>query len=333
MPVPHYLALSGDAYQRGRTHGGELRQQVTECVDFYRELFGCGEEELAQRAVIFERLIEAYAPQQAREIRGIAAGSGLPEAHIFAINARSELVPIEAAECTVLSAPQANLLGQTWDWCRQMEDLVTLLSITLESGHRILTITEPGIVGKIGLSSAGIGVCLNFLLAPRSEDGVPVHTMLREVLEADSLATAQQRLQQAGVGHGGNILLAADSGEAVNFEFAGDQVDERQLHESFVHTNHCLFREVPAGEFEENSQGRLQHAEALLAKAPGPTLQGFKDILSDRQHPDAFIWVPYQPFYGLELGTLCTVVMDLSRGEMHLRMGQDAAAGFESYSV
>lgn len=333
MAAPYYLALSGEAYERGRTHGGELRQQVTESVDFYRELFGYGEQELAQRAAVFERLIEAYAPQQAQEIRGIAAGSGLPEAHIFAINARSELVPIEAAECTALSAPQAALLGQTWDWCRQMEDLVTLLSITLESGHRILTVTEPGIVGKIGLSSAGIGVCLNFLLAPRSEDGVPVHTMLREALEADSLAAAQQRLQQAGTGHGGNILLAAGSGEAVNFEFAGDHVDERQLHENFVHTNHCLFREVPAGEFEENSRGRLHHAGELLAKEPGPTLQGLKNILSDRQNPDASIWVPYQPFYGLELGTLCTVVMDLSRGELHLRMGQDTAADFEIYSV
>ena len=333
MPEPHYLELNGAAYQRGRIHGGELQQQVNDCVDFYRELFGYGERELAQRSAVFERLIDAYAPRQAEEIRGIAAGAGLPEAHIFAINARSELVPIEAAECTVLCAPQAGLLGQTWDWCQRLEDLVTLLSITLESGHRILTVSEPGIVGKIGLSSAGIGVCLNFLLAPRSVDGVPVHTMLREVLEADSLATAQQRLRQSGTGHAGNIMLAAASGEAVNFEFAGDHVDERQLQESFAHTNHCLFRQLPAGEFEENSRGRLQRAGTLLVESPGPTMRDFVDILSDRQDPDASIWVPYQPFYGLELGTLCTVVMDLSRGEMHLRMGQDAAADFEIYRV
>lgn len=70
-----------------------------------------------------------------------------------------------------------------------------------------------------------------------------------------------------------------------------------------------------------------------MVERPGATLLDFRDILSDRQDPDAAIWVPYQPFYGLELGTLCTVVMDLSRGEMHLRMGQDAAADFQIYSV
>lgn len=110
-------------------------------------------------------------------------------------------------------------------------------------------------------------------------------------------------------------------------------MDERQLQESFAHTNHCLFKRLPAGEFEENSWGRMQWAGTLLVERPGPTLRDFRDILSDQQNPDASIWVPYQPFYGLELGTLCTVVMDLSLGEMHLRMGQDAAADFEIYRV
>ena len=333
MSAPHYLELTGDAHQRGRAHGGELRQQVTACVDFYRSLIGLGEAELAQRAGVFERLISAYAPQQALEIRGIAAGSGLPAAHIFAINARSELVPFNTAECTVLCAPQAALLGQTWDWCRQLEELVTLLSITHDNGHRLLTVTEPGIIGKIGLSKAGTGVCLNFLSVPRSEDGIPIHTLLREVLDADSMATARQRLQQAGTGHAGNILLAGASGEAVNFEFAGDQVDERPIDYCFGHTNHCLFRQISAGEMEANSRGRLQRAGELLDKRPEPSLEDFKDILSDRLNPEAPIWASYQPLYGLELGTLCTVLMDLARGEMHLRMGSDDAAEFQIYSL
>jgi hypothetical protein len=50
MSAPHYLELTGDAHHRGRVHGGELCQQVTGCVDFYRSLLGLGEAELAQRA-------------------------------------------------------------------------------------------------------------------------------------------------------------------------------------------------------------------------------------------------------------------------------------------
>ena len=104
MVVPHYLELSGDAHTRGRTHGGELREQVVACVEFYRSILGLDEDELRRRAALFERLIEAYSPSQAEEIRGIATGAGLPTAHLFAINARSELVPFSAGECTVSSA-------------------------------------------------------------------------------------------------------------------------------------------------------------------------------------------------------------------------------------
>jgi isopenicillin-N N-acyltransferase-like protein len=333
MTGPHYLELSGDAYARGRTHGGELRQEVAACVDFYRIILGLGEAELRERAAVFERLISAYAPQQAEEIRGIAEGAGLPPAHIFAINARSELVPFEVAECTVLSVPQAGLLGQTWDWCEQLEDLITLLSITHEDGHRVLTISEPGIVGKIGLSSAGVGVCLNFLSVPRSEEGVPIHNLLREALDARSLAAARLRLRQAGAGRGGNILLAGDSGEAVNFEFAGDQVDERILEGNFCHTNHCVFRHIPAGDMEANSIGRLERATELLGEPSAPGVSDLQRILSDRSDPDAPICAPYHPLFGLELGTLCAVVMDLPRGELFLRMGSDPAGSFQRYGI
>ena len=107
---------------------------------------------------MFERLVQAYSPTLAEEIRGIASGAGLPASHLFAVNARSELVPFAASECTALSFPEAGLLGQTWDWCEQLESLVTVLHITREDQHSILTVTEPGIVGKIGLSDASPGV-------------------------------------------------------------------------------------------------------------------------------------------------------------------------------
>ena len=100
---------------------------------------------------------------------------------------------------------------------QQLQELVTVLQVTREDGDRVLTVTEPGIVGKIGLSSAGLGVCLNFLIAARSSDGVPIHILLREALEAGSLDSACLRLRAAGTGRAGNILLGSDNSGAVNF--------------------------------------------------------------------------------------------------------------------
>lgn len=331
MSTPLFLELSGAPRSLGLAHGEALRREVAACVDFYRTILGLGEGELRERAAVFARLIHHYSPQQAEEIRGIADGAGLAPEYIFAINARSELVPFDTGECTVLCAPQAGLLGQTWDWCEQLEELVTVLSITREDGHKMVTVTEPGIVGKLGLSSAGVGVCLNFLSAPRSSDGAPIHSLLREALEADSVEAARLRLRQAGAGRAGNILLGGDAGQAINFEFAGDHVDERLIEANFCHTNHCVFSQMSAGDLEANSRGRLDRATKLLRQRPNPGPGDLQDILSDQSDPEAPICAPYHPLFGLELGTLCTVVMDLPQRELHLRLGSDPSAAFLRY--
>lgn len=55
------------------------------------------------------------------------------------------------------------LLGQTWDWGRPLENLAVLMQLKISENHTIQMLTEPGIIGKIGLNSHGIGTCLNIL--------------------------------------------------------------------------------------------------------------------------------------------------------------------------
>ena len=78
---------------------------------------------------------------------------------------------------------------------------------------------------------------------------------------------------------------------------------------------------------------RLQRAGELLPGRASPDLADLKDILSDQQDPDSPICAPYHPLFGLDLGTICTVVMDLPRRQLHLRMGSDPAADFTVYSL
>jgi hypothetical protein len=73
-------------------------------------------------------------------------------------------------------------------------------------------------------------------------------------------------------------MMLEASGEAFNFEFAGDHVDERPLPEPACHTNHCLYRNVPAGELEANSRARIARAGALLSRSDSPGIGELKDI-------------------------------------------------------
>ena len=62
------------------------------------------------------------------------------------------------------------LLAQNWDWHPDQRDAMVLLTTTDESGHRVLALTEAGMLAKTGLNSAGVGLCVNMLGTDR--DGV-----------------------------------------------------------------------------------------------------------------------------------------------------------------
>ncbi len=49
-----------------------------------------------------------------------------------------------------------------WDWDREMEDLAVILDIVNEDGHRIMTMTGPSMIGKIGMNSCGLGALFKF---------------------------------------------------------------------------------------------------------------------------------------------------------------------------
>ena len=85
--------------------------------------------------------------------------------------------------CTALCFQPTALLGQNWDWSSQLENLAVLLQIRVSENMTIQMLTEPGIIGKIGMNSQGIAACLNILLLNKPLDGVPIHIVLRSILE------------------------------------------------------------------------------------------------------------------------------------------------------
>jgi isopenicillin-N N-acyltransferase-like protein len=70
-------------------------------------------------------------------------------------------------ECTSLFCPTNGILAQNWDWDKTLESLMFVQKITRPDRHQLIQLTEPGILGKIGMNSAGLGVCLNILSTGR----------------------------------------------------------------------------------------------------------------------------------------------------------------------
>lgn len=128
----------------------------------------------------------------------------------------------------------------------QKENLI-ITKITQPGKPTIQQVTEAGIIGKIGLNSAGVGTLLNAIRVHGVDPTrLPVHFGLRMALESNSALEAVQKLESIGMASSAHILIA-DAEMAVGLEF----------------TKSTFARCLP----DEN--GRIVHANHLLLEHPG----------------------------------------------------------------
>ncbi len=145
-------------------------------------------------------------------------------------------------------------------------------------------ITEAGIIGKIGLNSAAVGVCLN---ATRAE-GVdfskfPCHLALRKCLNSNSRAEAVETLRSAGVASSCHILVADPQGgtgiECSSVDTILLQMCQRG---TVMHTNHFVeeHRGVKENVLLKDSEARLARIGELV-KVAEPDFASIRQLLQD----------------------------------------------------
>ena len=323
------ITITGTPEERGNAHGEALSAEIEAAIDYYATVFKKPSSEILERAKHFRNVIRGYNPAYCEEIEGIAAGAKIKEPlWIYALNSRSEILALDPSvntnECTALCFQPTALLGQNWDWGRPLEKLVVLMQIRISEDHTIRMLTEPGIIGKIGLNSYGIGACLNILLIDKPLNGVPVHIVLRAVLESQTLDEAKMVIKRSGYGKASNILFGDRKGNFNYVEFAGDESFLGQSTAQFiVHTNHYLEQPITPDEGDfRNTYTRYRVANKLASSIRNYSVDEMKMILSDHSDPEFPIWRVYQPDEDLqEVGTVATIIMDLKSQQLHVRKG------------
>lgn len=322
------VELRGTPREIGRGHGEALRDRIASTLGIYSIALARSDAELRAAGAAVALRIRAFSPELADEIEGIAEGARVEPYRIHVLNARSELMAGVSDGCTALFAPRAGVLGQNWDWLALLEPLVAVLRIETRDGMRLATLTEPGIVGKIGCNSAGIGVCLNFVYAPGPLDGVPVHVVLRDLLHQHDLAAARKRADDAGMGRAANVLVGSAHDGGFDVTWLGRRrlwTPIRDL--PFTHTNHVGADASTGGPFFENSCARLERARALERGVGSfDDLLGFLADRADAKHPICRAYAPLDRVPGVTVGTVATVAMELRERRLHVRRGPDPEA-------
>ncbi|NDH58903.1 MAG: hypothetical protein EBX60_11790, partial [Betaproteobacteria bacterium] len=160
---------------------------------------------------------------------------------------------VDWGECTAIavsasaSSDAHTWLAQNWDWIGRQRAALVVLHTRDAQGQAIATLTEAGMLAKIGLNDQGMAVGLNILrsIADGTKPGVPVHVLLRHALSFESLHAFRSRLAALangpGFGAASNIPAADASGDIGSFEIAPGGWSEYQAQDGVVvHTNHFL---------------------------------------------------------------------------------------------
>jgi isopenicillin-N N-acyltransferase-like protein len=355
------IEIEGQAYERGRQYGARAALGIRHNVEAYLQLIefysGLDRRATWQATAAFGPILEAYAPELLEEMRGIAEGADCGLQEIVLINARSELMATmsesgrratEGNGCTALAAtPEVTaqgrvLLAQNWDWYTAVEPEPVLLRIRQPGKPEILTLCEAGQVGKIGMNSAGLGVCLNFLehRHARPDRGLPIHIILRQILDCAHLGDAIHRALQPPRGGAANILLAHAEGEILDLELTASDADFIYGDAGWlVHANHFESPRLKGGDTglatSMSTLARAARAHRLLGTAAGQQmvdLDTIQTILGDHTYgPYAICRHPAPGEPPLQqTATRASAIMDLRAGEMHLALGQPCRAEYQT---
>lgn len=355
MSIPVHLSREASPGERGRVFGRDNADAVANTVAAYRRLFG---EALALQVSDIRQIgtgvgerLSARWPELVEEIGGIAQGAGQDEAELLAFNARTEIVGgAMPSECsTICALPQATadgslLLAQNWDWHPDARASRVIWSVVEPSGHWWTTLTEAGILAKIGLNSAGLGVCLNFLQtsADGGVTGTPIHILLRLLLQrcADIYA-AFDLFQMVQLSSSSCITLGywsplESSAAAIELSPGGPQViwpDERGR---LIHTNHFLQpppRGDDLGADMPNTTERWAELKSCLAAQEGPvSLEDVRRMLSSHGNDPNSVCchLDINPDYLLRAATLASVIMDLRGPRLLVTDGAPCIAPYDN---
>ncbi|WP_396936311.1 C45 family autoproteolytic acyltransferase/hydolase [Mycolicibacterium sp.] len=313
--------------ERGRARGHALRADLPAAVDLYFDLFrtvGIDEATVCSDAERITDVIGRWDSRYVDEIVGVADGAGLDPWRVMAVNARTEILAqalgSRPGECSTIGCvPETGApFGiQTWDWHQELDPFWHLHDVR-GTTHAYVGLTEHGMLGKIGVNSAGLGLFFN-ILGHRDDApaGVPVHVLAAAVLgTAGSVAEALEVLRGAPIRTSGAFTLL-DPTTAVCAELSPRGVTVLSQRGGYLpHTNHFLdARNTPfekPGLYDPDSQERLQLITSRLVRYPTPeqAVDLIPYLQSDPGQPQLCCTPAPDAVFGQRWATLATVLLE-----------------------
>jgi isopenicillin-N N-acyltransferase-like protein len=351
-PIPTVL-VEGDARERGRQHGSLAGEQVAGSVAAYMRRFehfaGLNLEAVRERAEQYAPAIAAYDPEILEEIVGIAEGASCHRSDVLAVNCRSELMFGSNAplECTSFGLqPEATetgrtYVGQNWDWAPEVKANLVLLVVKQPSRPTAVILDEAGMIGRMGMNSAGIALATNTLIGEESGIGVPYNVLLRGVLNSRTLAQAIGSLVRPVRALGANFLLGDGRGQVLDIEATASTIDYLPpVNGVIVHGNHFAGarhrgRDQSLERFPDSLYRECRIRAYFERLGRLATEDDMEEALRDRfGEPNAIcraVDPDQDPLEQIE--TIASIIMDPGEQRFRLTVGPPDKSRYGEYSV
>ncbi|MCX6080534.1 MAG: C45 family autoproteolytic acyltransferase/hydrolase [Chloroflexi bacterium] len=355
-PFPR-IQTFGAPYQRGQQYGSQAASYVQLSLEAYQQIFvhytGWAWEQVCQHAMLYLPAIGNFRAHLVDEMQGIADGAGVSLADIIAINVRTEILNAAfakkaTAECTSfyttteIDTDRHIIIGENWDWKPATARAVVLLESSPDQGPNFMTIVEAGLLAKMGMNSAGIGLATNALSTNLDVGlpGVPYHIILRSILESSSFDEAASMVQTAGRASSANYMIANRDGKVLDLE-TGPGVGAENLFlqpvgPGYVHTNHFMCAQPPFTDVGlqqgPDSPIREERMKRLLLQGDsGRVLETIMAALGDHQnHPFGICAHPEESSPEAEqYATIASLIMDLTTRQAWLAGGNPCQAQYQ----
>ncbi|MFK7784473.1 MAG: C45 family autoproteolytic acyltransferase/hydrolase [Crocinitomicaceae bacterium] len=332
------IILEGDAYQKGYSHGAQLKETIQHFVKDGRartnelRAVPLTDSEFGAFIGSHAAMIEQYAPHLAIELKGLAEGAEISYDEAVLLQVRSEIIYshnffLDAAECSTIGIHRNNetMLGQTIDLPGELAPLGHVFRIKPSSPDQpeILMYGFAGLLGYAGLNSSGLSLNINMLTSSGWKAGVPPYLLCRLILETHSVDEAISVIKSIPRASS-RCFLISDKDRMVTVEMTPNdyQLIEGDL---LYHTNHYLDDRLTEDEtlhflFRNSSIKRLNQLKHLTQDNLPQTAEHLFDTFSDHSLFPIGLCAHSEGNMKRQ-DTVAGIVMEPQKGMLHARKG------------
>lgn len=370
FPPFQHVKVAGSGKERGILIGENTRAKVESSLDTYQRLFALCDipwTEAVSKAQVYLEHILKLSPVYLDELQGVAEGAGIDVDSLLALNCRTEILPsdflsrisaLESGkstpheplvgqgeminECTsfaVAGSDQNYWLAQNWDWCGlQRQSMCVVENHCDKVAH--LTVTEAGMLAKIGINAYGMAITLNILRSNKDgvAEGIPVHFLLRALLDCEDVSHAVDLISGIRFSSSSNVMVLDADGHIVSFELSPHGVTRLMPEaDQLCHTNHFLDKTLSEQDIgrpgNTSTISRLQRAQNAIHRQMSQA--DIIDVLSDQSDgPDAICRFadPELPDIA-QIETVTAVIMNTAEKTLSVSSAQPSVSNFITYSI